>query len=53
MRSSERIGQAHQWFVFEPIEGDGRTFAELTTEEKNGVSHRARALRALAELLHQ
>jgi len=39
--------------VFEPIEGDGRTFAELTTEEKNGVSHRARALRALAELLHQ
>ena len=39
--------------VFEPIEGDGRTFGELTTEEKNGVSHRARALRALAELLHQ
>ena len=22
MRSSERIGQAHRWFVFEPIEGD-------------------------------
>jgi XTP/dITP diphosphohydrolase len=39
--------------VFEPIEGDGRTFGELTAEEKNGVSHRARALRALAELLHQ
>jgi XTP/dITP diphosphohydrolase len=39
--------------VFEPIEGDGRTFGELTAEEKNGLSHRARALRALAELLHQ
>ena len=37
--------------VFEPVEADGRTFAELTTEEKNGISHRARALRALAELL--
>ena len=39
--------------VFEPVEAEGRTFAELTTEEKNGISHRARALRALAELLHQ
>ncbi|HEV3226691.1 MAG TPA: RdgB/HAM1 family non-canonical purine NTP pyrophosphatase [Acidimicrobiales bacterium] len=37
--------------VFEPVEGDGRTFGELTADEKNGVSHRARALRALAELL--
>ena len=39
--------------VFEPLEGDGRTFAELTTEEKNAISHRSRALRALAGLLHQ
>jgi XTP/dITP diphosphohydrolase len=39
--------------VFEPVEADGRTFAQLTTEEKNGISHRARALRTLAELLHQ
>jgi XTP/dITP diphosphohydrolase len=37
--------------VFEPIEGDGRTFAQLTADEKNSISHRARALRALAELL--
>jgi XTP/dITP diphosphohydrolase len=37
--------------VFEPVEADGRTFAELTIEEKNGISHRARALRTLAELL--
>ena len=39
--------------VFEPVEGDGRTFGEMTTEEKNGISHRSRALRALAGLLHQ
>ena len=39
--------------VFEPIEGEGRTFAELTIDEKNAISHRARALRTLAELLHQ
>jgi XTP/dITP diphosphohydrolase len=39
--------------VFEPVEAEGRTFAELTIEEKNGISHRARALRTLAELLHQ
>ena len=37
--------------VFEPVEAGGRTFAELTIEEKNGISHRARALRTLAELL--
>ena len=39
--------------VFEPIEASGCTFAELSTEKKNAISHRARALRALAELLHQ
>ncbi|MEY2404826.1 MAG: XTP/dITP diphosphohydrolase [Acidimicrobiaceae bacterium] len=39
--------------VFEPVEAEGRTFAQLTIDEKNGISHRARALRALAELLHQ
>jgi XTP/dITP diphosphohydrolase len=37
--------------VFVPDEGDGRTFAELTREEKNAVSHRGRAFRALARLL--
>ncbi|HEX3621818.1 MAG TPA: RdgB/HAM1 family non-canonical purine NTP pyrophosphatase [Acidimicrobiales bacterium] len=37
--------------VFVPDGGDGRTFAEMTTAEKGGVSHRGRALRALkAEL---
>jgi len=40
--------------VFEPIEAEGRTFAQLGAEEKNFLSHRGRALRALAGLLgHQ
>jgi XTP/dITP diphosphohydrolase len=30
--------------VFLPNEGDGRTFAEMSTEEKNRLSHRARAI---------
>ena len=37
--------------VFIPDDGDGRTFAEMTIEEKSAVSHRGRALRALAALL--
>lgn len=37
--------------VFVPDGGDGRTFAEMTAEEKNQLSHRARALRALAAKL--
>jgi XTP/dITP diphosphohydrolase len=30
---------------------NGRTFAEMPTSEKNDISHRARALRALAEVV--
>jgi XTP/dITP diphosphohydrolase len=37
--------------VFVPAEGDGRTFAELTPEEKHALSHRGRAFRALAAAL--
>jgi XTP/dITP diphosphohydrolase len=37
--------------VFVPLEGDGRSLAELTPEEKHAVSHRGRAFRALARLL--
>ena len=37
--------------VFVPDGGDGRTFAEMTTAEKSAVSHRGRALRALAARL--
>ena len=36
-------------FGYDPVfEVDGRTFAEMSAEEKNGLSHRARAIRALA-----
>ena len=34
--------------VFVPDEGDGRTFAEMSDAEKHALSHRGRALRALA-----
>lgn len=32
--------------IFVPSEGDGRTFAEMSTGEKNRLSHRARAIEA-------
>jgi len=35
--------------IFIPSEGNGRTFAEMTTNEKNVYSHRAEALRKFAE----
>lgn len=35
--------------IFIPLEGDGRTFAEMTTAQKNLYSHRAEALRKFAE----
>lgn len=37
--------------VFVPADGDGRTFAEMTSAEKHARSHRGRAFRALGELL--
>lgn len=39
-------------FGYDPVfEVEGRTLAEMTAEEKNQLSHRARALRALTESL--
>jgi XTP/dITP diphosphohydrolase len=35
--------------VFVPAEGDGRTFAEMSADEKHAISHRGRAFRTLAE----
>jgi XTP/dITP diphosphohydrolase len=35
--------------VFVPLEGDGRSFAEMTAAEKHAVSHRGRAFRTLAD----
>ena len=37
--------------VFVPRDGDGRTFAEMSDDEKNALSHRGRAFRALAVAL--
>lgn len=39
--------------VFAPVEGDGRTFAEMSADDKHAISHRGRALRALADRLSQ
>jgi XTP/dITP diphosphohydrolase len=35
--------------IFAPLKGDGKTFAEMGTEEKNRYSHRAEALRKFAK----
>ena len=37
--------------VFVPDEGDGRTFAEMSEDEKHELSHRGRAVRALVAAL--
>jgi XTP/dITP diphosphohydrolase len=37
--------------LFVPVEGDGRTFAEMTAAEKHALSHRGRAFRALSDLI--
>ncbi len=37
--------------LFIPDDGDGRTFAEMSSSEKDALSHRGRALRKLPELL--
>ena len=33
--------------IVAPVEGDGRTFGEMTADEKHAISHRARAFRDL------
>ena len=37
--------------VFVPVEGDGRSFAQMTPAEKHAISHRGRAFAALASAL--
>lgn len=39
--------------LFVPDDGDGRTFAEMSAMEKDSLSHRARALAQLPELLER
>ena len=49
---SERREQGKSGFGFDPIfqaSGSGKTFAEMTLEEKNGYSHRAMAIRKFAQ----
>ena len=42
-------------FGYDPLfiarDGDGRTFAQMTAEEKHALSHRGKAFRALSQLL--
>ena len=38
--------------IFIPEEGDGRTCGEMSQQEKSQISHRARALKGLSELLN-
>jgi XTP/dITP diphosphohydrolase len=48
----ERIGNGKSGFGFDPIfkpSGSARTFAEMNLEEKNGFSHRAKAVHKFAE----
>jgi XTP/dITP diphosphohydrolase len=51
----ERAPRGEHGFGYDPIfvpdDGDGRTLAEFSADEKNALSHRGRALRAFAEKL--
>jgi XTP/dITP diphosphohydrolase len=48
--ANERRGE--RGFGYDPVFAVGdRTYAEMSDDEKNGISHRARALRALAAAL--
>ena len=47
--------KGHEGFGYDPLfipDGYDKTFAQMSTEEKNEVSHRARAVRKLAAYLH-
>ena len=53
-RASPRRRAATAGFGYDPLfvpEGDSRTVAQLTPEEKDAISHRGRASRALAAAL--
>ncbi len=44
----------HEGFGYDPLfipDGSSKTFAEMTADEKNAVSHRGRAIRKLASFL--
>ena len=48
------IPRGHDGFGYDPlfyVPEKGKTFAEMTTDEKNEVSHRGKALKQLVEKL--
>jgi len=48
----ERVGNGESGFGFDPVfqpDGSAKTFAEMALEEKNGFSHRAKAISKFAE----
>jgi XTP/dITP diphosphohydrolase len=52
-RGSEGFGYDPLFFSLEPGVDGKRTHGELSAAEKDAVSHRGRALRALREILHE
>jgi XTP/dITP diphosphohydrolase len=49
-------GRGAEGFGYDPIflpDGSDKTFAEMSMEEKNDLSHRGRAIAALKQFLHQ
>ena len=38
--------------IFQPVEGDGSTFAQMSPQDKNRISHRGRAVAKLVEFLN-
>ena len=51
-----REKRGNSGFGYDPVflpQGYDKTFAEMSMEEKNQISHRARAVRKLVEYLHQ
>ncbi|NOX30597.1 MAG: RdgB/HAM1 family non-canonical purine NTP pyrophosphatase [Actinobacteria bacterium] len=51
--ATQRLGSSGFGYdpIFVPNDGDGRAFAEMTADEKATISHRARAMKSLAEML--
>ena len=39
--------------IFQPVEGDGSTFAQMSPEHKNSISHRGRAVAKLVAFLNR